>query len=49
MRLRLIGTLLLVVIGLGAVAVVVIQPGSGTASTTRYTTATAAVTNVAVV
>jgi multidrug efflux pump subunit AcrA (membrane-fusion protein) len=46
MRLRLIGTLLLLVIGLGAVAIVVIQPGSGTTATTRYTTATASVTNV---
>ena len=46
MRLRLIGTLLLLVIGIGAVAVVVIQPGSSTASSTRYTTATASVTNV---
>jgi multidrug resistance efflux pump len=46
MRLRLIGTLLLLVIGIGAVAVVVIQPGSGTTSSTRYTTAQASVTNV---
>jgi len=46
MRLRLIGTLLLIVVGLGAVAAVVIQPGSSTASSTRYTTATASVTNV---
>jgi multidrug efflux pump subunit AcrA (membrane-fusion protein) len=46
MRLRLIGTLLLVVIGVGAVAAVVIQPGSSTASSTRYTTAQASVTNV---
>ncbi len=46
MRLRLIGTLLLMVVGVGAVAAVVIQPGSGGNTTTRYTTATASVTNV---
>ncbi|MFN8632109.1 MAG: HlyD family efflux transporter periplasmic adaptor subunit [Chloroflexota bacterium] len=46
MRLRLIGTLLLVVIGVGAVAAVVIQPGASTTSSTRYTTAQATVTNV---
>jgi len=46
MRLRLIGTVLLIVVGIGAVALVVLQPGSSTSSTTRYTTATASVTNV---
>lgn len=46
MRLRLIGTLLLIVVGVGAVAAVVIQPGSSTASSTRYTTASASRTNV---
>jgi multidrug efflux pump subunit AcrA (membrane-fusion protein) len=46
MRFRLIGTLLLLVIGVGAVIAVVVQPGSGNASNTRYTTSTAQVTNV---
>ena len=46
MRLRLIGTLLLIVVGVGAVVAVVAQPGSGATSATRYTTATAQVTDV---
>lgn len=46
MRLRLIGTLLLIVVGVGAVVAVVAQPGSGSTSATRYTTATAQVTDV---
>ena len=46
MRLRLIGTLLLIVVGIGAVALVVLQPGSGSTASTRYTTAKAAVANV---
>lgn len=46
MRLRLVGTLLLLVIGIGAVGYVVFQPGAGNSSNTRYTTATASVTNV---
>ncbi|HEY5628862.1 MAG TPA: HlyD family efflux transporter periplasmic adaptor subunit [Candidatus Limnocylindrales bacterium] len=46
MRLRLIGTLLLIVVGVGAVVAVVAQPGSGSTAATRYTTATAQVTDV---
>jgi multidrug efflux pump subunit AcrA (membrane-fusion protein) len=46
MRLRLFGTLLLIVVGVGAVVAVVAQPGSGSTAGTRYTTATAQVTDV---
>ena len=46
MRLRLFGTLLLIVVGVGAVVLVIAQPGSGSTTGTRYTTATAAVTDV---
>lgn len=46
MRLRLFGTLLLIVVGVGAVVAVVVQPGSGTAASTRFTTATAQVADV---
>jgi membrane fusion protein, macrolide-specific efflux system len=41
MRLRLIGTLLLIVIGVTAVVVVVFQPGSATTANAKYTTAVA--------
>jgi len=46
MRLRLLGTILLLAIGIGAVAIVVVQPGSAATSTTRYTTAQASVADV---
>jgi multidrug efflux pump subunit AcrA (membrane-fusion protein) len=46
MRLRLFGTLLLIVVGVGAVIAVVAQPGAGSTSGTRYTTATAQVADV---
>lgn len=46
MRLRLLGTLLLIVVGVGAVVAVVVQPGSGAASSTRYTTSAAQVADV---
>jgi macrolide-specific efflux system membrane fusion protein len=41
MRLRLIGTLLFIVIGVAAVVVVVFQPGASTAASAKYTTAAA--------
>lgn len=41
MRLRLLGTILFIVVGVAAVVVVVVQPGASTATSAKYTTATA--------